>query len=89
MSRSLKKSLYINPRLEKKFEAANQKGIVIAVKVYDRGATITPAAIKHTVLIYNGKKLDKRQITPDMVGDKYGVYSPTRKSGQHGKAGTH
>jgi len=45
--------------------------------------------IGHTLLIHNGKKFLNRQITQDMVGHKIGVFSPTRQSGQHGKAGTH
>ena len=45
--------------------------------------------IGHTLLIHNGKIFFKRQITQDMVGHKIGEFSPTRHSGQHGKAGTH
>lgn len=90
MSRSLKKPLYVNPKLQKKFEKANQQGAKIAVKVWDRGSTITPEIIGHTLLIHNGsKKFVSRQVTQDMVGYKIGEFAPTRKSGQHGKAGTH
>lgn len=46
--------------------------------------------IGHTLLIHNGsKKFVSRQVTQDMVGHKIGEFAPTRKSGQHGKAGTH
>jgi len=45
--------------------------------------------IGHTLLIHNGKKFLNPQITQEMVGQKIGVFAPTRQSGQHGKAGKH
>ena len=90
MSRSLKKPLNINPKLQKKVEKANQESKKTAFKTWARGSVISPEMIGHTLLIHNGsKKFVSRQVTQDMVGHKIGEFAPTRKSGQHGKAGTH
>jgi small subunit ribosomal protein S19 len=89
MSRSLKKPLYVDPPLLEKVKKANQEGKIGAFKTRARGSVITPEMIGHTLLIHNGKIFFKRQINRDMVGKKLGEFSPTRQSGQHGKAGTH
>jgi len=84
MSRSLKKPLYVDKKLEKKFIGEKEPK---TVKAYARGSVISPPMIGHTLLIYNGKKFFARQVTQDMIGKKIGEFSPTRKMGQHGKAG--
>jgi len=104
MSRSLKKELFVNGKLKKKIEERNQKITELLkqgkqeevdkirntpIKVSCRSSTIYPGMIGYTLLIHNGKIFFKRQITQDMVGKKLGQFSPTRQSGQHGKAGTH
>jgi small subunit ribosomal protein S19 len=104
MSRSLKKSLYVDEKLRKKIkkrleeiaELEKQKGkeeeiakiLFTPIKVWCRDSTIFPEMISFTIQIHNGKKFVKRSITEDMVGRKLGVFAPTRQSGQHGKAGT-
>jgi small subunit ribosomal protein S19 len=104
MSRSLKKPLFINPKLQKKIdklvgkinelekqgkqEEAN-KIRNIPIKLHCRSSTIFPEMIGFMVEIYNGKKFFKRQITPGMVNKKLGEFAPTRQSGEHGKAGKH
>lgn len=105
MSRSLKKSLYVNEKLEKKVRkliewiaksiekgehAEADKIRNTPIRVWCRGSTIYPEMIGFILHIHNGsKKFVSRQITPEMVGHKIGEFAPTRKSGQHGKAGTH
>ncbi|CAG8681968.1 10798_t:CDS:2 [Ambispora leptoticha] len=75
--------------LLEKVKKANEEGKIKAFKTWARGSVISPEMIGHTLLIHNGKMFFKRQVTSDMVGHKAGEFSPTRKSGQHGKAGTH
>jgi small subunit ribosomal protein S19 len=89
MSRSLKKPLFINPKLLKKIEKANQENKKTAIKTWARSSVISPEMIGHTLLIHNGKKFVSRQVTQDMVGFKLGEFAPTRQIGQHGKAGKH
>jgi small subunit ribosomal protein S19 len=89
MSRSLKKPLHVNEKLLKKVKRANQEGKIEAFTTWARNSVITPEMIGHTLRIYNGKTFFKRQVTPEMVNHKIGEFSPTRQSGQHGKAGTH
>jgi len=89
MSRSLKKPLNINSKLQEKIEKANKENKKTAFKVWVRAAVITPEMIGHTLLIHWGKGFASRQVTQDMVGYKIGQFAPTRRSGQHGKAGTH
>ncbi|KLL05302.1 MAG: 30S ribosomal protein S19 [Mycoplasmataceae bacterium RV_VA103A] len=89
MSRSLKKPLNVNEKLLKKFQKANQEGKIKTFKIWDRGSVIPPEAIGQIALIHNGKIFFKRQVIQNMVGKKWGQFSPTRQAGQHGKAGTH
>lgn len=89
MSRSLKKPLFVDEKLQKKVEKANQEKKTIYFKTWARASTITPEMIGHTAHIHNGKGWAIRLIAPDMVGCKLGEFAPTRKRGKHGKAGTH
>ncbi|RHZ35380.1 ribosomal protein S19 family protein [endosymbiont GvMRE of Glomus versiforme] len=105
MSRSLKKELFINPKLKKKIDEYNKKIAELLkqgdeqkeidkiysnpIKVWSRSSTIYPEMIGFTIEIHKGKGFTKRQITQNMVGHKLGVFSPTRKTGKKGKAGTH
>jgi small subunit ribosomal protein S19 len=87
MSRSLKKKLYTCPKLLAKVIRANEEGRTLSLKIWTRSSTIYPEMIGHNFLIHNGKKFNSRDITQDMVGFKFGVFSPTRNKGTHGKAG--
>jgi small subunit ribosomal protein S19 len=89
MSRSLKKLPYVDEPLLEQVKEANLEGKKRSFKTRARRSTITPEMIGHTLLIHNGKDFFSRQVVPEMVGHKIGVFSPTRKSGKHGKAGTH
>lgn len=93
MSRSLKKPLFTlalkNPRLFNKFIKANQEKKHLVMKLWSRSVVIDPEMIGHTLLIHNGKKFLSRTVTQEMVGYRIGMFAPTRRSGKHGKAGTH
>ena len=90
MTRSIKKFLNLNPKLEKKCEQANQKGKVTTLKVYQRATVISDKMIGHHFLIHNGsKKFISLQVTADHIGYRFGQFAPTRRIGKHGKAGTH
>lgn len=98
MSRSLKKDLYINVKLEKKCEENKKSGKKVAIYVRGkRSYIITPLMVGNTFMIYRGgaKKGSKAEmfkrivVTDEHVGKKFGEFSHTRKLGKHGKAGTH
>ena len=89
MSRSSKKLPYVNEKLVKKAELARKEGKVKAFKTWARNSVISPEMIGQILLIHNGKIFFKREVTQEMVGHKIGEFSPTRQSGQHGKAGKH
>ncbi len=83
MSRSLKKGPYVNERLQKK--VLNLKaGDKIIIKLWDRASTITPEMVGFTFGVHNGKVHIPVLVTENMVGHKFGEFSPTRKSVSHG-----
>jgi len=49
------------------------------LKQFPRNFIVTPNTIGLYVLIYNGKNLLKIKIIEEMVGYKFGEFSPTRK----------
>ncbi|HRH33071.1 MAG TPA: 30S ribosomal protein S19 [bacterium] len=83
MSRSLKKGPYVNERLQKKI--MNLKaGDKTVIKIWDRACTITPEMVGFTIGVHNGKVHLPVLVTENMVGHKFGEFSPTRKFVSHG-----
>lgn len=83
MSRSLKKGPYINERLQKK--VLNLKaGDKTVIKLWDRAASITPEMVGFNFGVHNGKVHIPVLVTENMVGHKFGEFSPTRKFVTHG-----
>lgn len=83
MSRSLKKGPYVNERLQKK--VLNLKaGDKTIIKLWDRASTITPEMVGFTFGVHNGKVHIPVLVTENMVGHKFGEFSPTRKFVTHG-----
>lgn len=58
-----------------------------AVKTHKRDIVIVPGFIGMKIGIYNGKEFIPVEITGEMLGHKFGEFSPTRRKIQHGKAG--
>lgn len=84
MSRSLKKGIYVDPRLLKKVqmaEASVKKGVI---KTWSRKCTISPEFVGHTFGVHNGKTHISVYVTENMVGHKLGEFAPTRKFKSHG-----
>ena len=84
MSRSLKKGPYVNLKLEKRIKAMNTKNEKKVLKTWDRGCTITPDFVGHTISVHNGKKHVPVYIKSEMVGHKLGEFAPTRTFHSHG-----
>lgn len=78
MSRSLKKGIFISFKLLKKVDVLNETKKKQVIKTWSRSSTITPEFVGHTVAVHNGKNFIPVYVTENMVGHKFGEFSPTR-----------
>jgi len=83
MSRSLKKGIFVHPKLLKKL-AKLKVGDKTIIKTWSRASTITPGMVGFTFGVHNGKIHIPVFISEDMIGHKLGEFSPTRKFVRHG-----
>ena len=86
MARSLKKGPFIDDHLSKKIEQMNGAGEKKVVKTWSRRSTITPGMVGHTLAVYNGHKFLPVLVNENMVGHKFGEFSPTRVFHGHSAA---
>ena len=85
MARSLKKGPYIEGRLLKKVQEAQDTRSNRVVKTWSRRSTIVPEMVGLTLAVHNGRKFIPVFISENMVGHKLGEFSPTRTF--HGHSG--
>ena len=78
MPRSLKKGPYVDPKIYKKIEAAQESRSNKVIKTWSRRSTILPEMVGLTLAVHNGKKFVPVFVTENMVGHKLGEFSPTR-----------
>jgi len=78
MPRSIKKGPYIEPKLLKKVNQAQETRSNRVVKTWSRRSTIIPEMVGITLAVHNGKKFVPVFISENMVGHKLGEFSPTR-----------
>ena len=78
MARSLWKGPFVDAYLLKKAEKAQGSGKSDVIKIWSRRSTILPQFVGLTFAVYNGKKHIPVNVTEDMIGQKFGEYSPTR-----------
>lgn len=83
MSRSLKKGLFVDPKLARKVSALGAEDRTI-IKTWARASTITPDFVGRTIAVHNGRVHVPVFVTENMVGHKLGEFSPTRKFRKHG-----
>lgn len=84
MSRSLKKGIYIDPKLLKKVKKQEETGQKKVIRTWSRACTISPEFVGHTFGVHNGKTHISVYVTENMVGHRLGEFSPTRKFKSHG-----
>ncbi len=77
MSRSLKKGPFVDGYLLKKAEASRSSARKEVIKMWSRRSTILPQFVGLTFGVH-GKKHVPVLVTEDMVGHKFGEFSPTR-----------
>jgi len=87
LARSVKKGPFIAPYLLKKAEKARASGRNEIIKIWSRSSTILPQFIGLTFGVYNGQKFIPVAVTDNMVGHKFGEFSPTRQFSAHTVAG--
>jgi small subunit ribosomal protein S19 len=78
MSRSLWKGPFIDGYLLRKAEAARASGRHEVIKIWSRRSTILPQFVGLNFGVYNGQKHIPVLVTEEMVGHKFGEFSPTR-----------
>ena len=84
MTRSVWKGPFVDMNLLKKAEKSSQSGRKEVIKTWSRRSTIMPQFVGLTFGVYNGKKHIPVMISEDMIGQKFGEYSPTRTYYGHG-----
>ena len=85
MARSLWKGPFVDGYLLKKAEQARASGRNQIIKTWSRRSTVLPQFVGLTFAVHNGMKHIPVQVTEDMVGHKFGEFSPTRTF--HGHSG--
>ncbi len=78
MTRSIWKGPFVDSYLFKKTEAVRESGRKDVIKTWSRRSTILPQFVGFTYGVHNGKKFIPVFVTEDMIGHKFGEFSPTR-----------
>ena len=79
MARSLWKGPFVDGYLLKKADAARSGGgRNEVIKIWSRRSTILPQFVGLTFGVYNGQKHIPVHVSEEMVGMKFGEFSPTR-----------
>ena len=78
MARSIWKGPFVEGYVLKKAEKARNSGKNEVIKIWSRKSTILPQFVGLTFGVYNGKKHIPVMVSEEMIGQKFGVYSPTR-----------
>ena len=85
MARSIKKGPFVDAHLLKKVEAVRATNDKRPVKTWSRRSTVLPEFVGLTIAVHNGKQHIPVYISENMVGHKFGEFSPTRTF--HGHSG--
>ena len=78
MTRSVWKGPFVDGYLLKKAEDMHSSGRKDVIKTWSRRSTIIPQFVGLTFGVYNGAKHVPVLVSEDMVGHKFGEFSPTR-----------
>ena len=78
MARSVWKGPFVDLHLLKKAETSRASVKSEVIKIWSRRSTILPQFVGLTFGVYNGKKHIPVAVTEEMIGQKFGEYSPTR-----------
>jgi small subunit ribosomal protein S19 len=84
LARSVWKGPFVDGFVLRKAEKARAGGRKDIVRIWSRRSTILPQFVGLTFGVYNGHKHIPVLVSEDMVGHKFGEFSPTRT--YHGHA---
>jgi len=84
VARSVWKGPFVDGYLLKKAETVRASGRNEVIKTWSRRTTILPQFVGLTFGVYNGHKFVPVLVTEDMIGHKFGEFSPTRTYQGHG-----
>ena len=85
MTRSVWKGPFVDGYLLKKAETTRNSGRKDVIKTWSRRSTIMPDFVGLTFGVHNGHKHVPDSVTEDMIGHKFGEFSPTRTFRGHEK----
>jgi small subunit ribosomal protein S19 len=83
VTRSVWKGPFVDGYLLKKAEKARGTGRNEVIKIWGRRSTILPQFVGLTFGVYNGQKFIPVLVTENMIGHKFGEFSPTRNFHGH------
>ena len=86
MTRSVWKGPFVEASLLKKAKAVSDSGKKEIIKTWSRKSTIVPQFVGLTFGVYNGRKFIPVSVDENMVGHKFGEFSPTRTFKGHSTA---
>ena len=78
MARSVWKGPFVGGYLLKKADKSRASGRNEVIKIWSRRSTILPQFVGLTFGVHNGQKYIPVLVTENMVGHKFGEFSPTR-----------
>lgn len=78
MARSIWKGPFVDTDVLRKAESARKSGRKDVIRIWSRRSTILPQFVGLTFGVHNGRKFIPVFVTEDMIGQKFGEYSPTR-----------
>ena len=84
MARSVWKGPFVDGYLLKKAEASRASGRNEVIKIWSRRSTILPQFVGLTFGVYNGQKFIPVLVSDQMIGHKFGEFSPSRNYYGHG-----
>ena len=78
MPRSVWKGPFVDGYLLAKADAARASTRTEVIKIWSRRSTILPQFVGLVFGVYNGRKFLPVQVSENMVGHKFGEFSPSR-----------
>lgn len=83
MSRSVYKGPYVDEKLLKKVSGKKPQEAGV-IKTWARDSVISPEMVGFTFGVHNGKQHIEVLVVEEMVGHRFGEFSPTKKFVRHG-----
>ncbi len=78
MARSVWKGPFVDSFVLKKAAKSRESGRNEVIRIWSRRSTILPQFVGLTFGVYNGRKHIPVSVSEDMIGHKFGEFSPTR-----------